>query len=172
MIDAAVNAVNRIAVSTTFGGRQLFDGSLTVQSSPDGQTMTVPAVNSATLGQPGSTEPDATGDQTLESVRSGGANSLANGGAAAAVAIAKISASQIATLRGRLGAFRKYGLEGTNSVLADTRLNLVAARSQIVDADMAQVLSRLGQQQITRRSSLMTLAKAEQRQMGLLDLLA
>jgi flagellin len=172
VIDAAVDAVNRIAGSTNFAGKPILDGSLTIRISPDGQAMTIPAVNAATLGQTASAEPGATDGQTLASVRSGGANSLANGGAAAIAAIATTSASQIAVLRGKLGAFQKYGLEGTNRVLADARLNGVAAWSQIVDADMAQAVSQFGGRRVALQSSLMALAKAQQYQRGLLDLIA
>jgi flagellin-like hook-associated protein FlgL len=172
MIDAAVDAVNRTSATAGFGGRPLLDGSLTVQVMPDGQSVTVPKVRASTLGQPGGNEPGMPGDRTLESVRTGGANSLANGGAAAVAAIAGRAATQVAMLRGRIGAFQKYGLEATNSTLADTRLNLITAESNIRDTDMAEATAHTVAKQIAMTSGLMVLAMTNRSRSGVLSLLA
>ena len=168
MIDTAVAAVNRIADSAGFGGRQLLDGTLTVKVMPDGQEMTVPEVRAATLGQPGSSTP---GDQTLESVRSGGVNSLANGGAAAVAGIAERASTQIAMLRGQIGAFQKYGIESTNAVLADTQLNTIAARSNILDTDMAEATAHTTAKQIAMTSGMMVLAMTNRSKASVVSLL-
>lgn len=171
MIDAAVDAVNRIATTANSGGRQLLDGSLKVQVLPGGQGMSIPKVHASTLGQPGSDFPGQSGGQTLDSIRTGGANSLAKDGGASAAAIATQAATQVATLRGQIGTFQKYAVEGSNALLEDTRLNLVAAKSSILDTDMAEATAQTTASQIAAKSGLLALGLTNRNRSSLLDLL-
>jgi len=68
---------------------------------------------------------------------SGGALDVSSGRAADAVAVIDRAIRDTATARARLGAHLKYDLGSFDSVLANTKINEEAARSQIQDTDFA-----------------------------------
>lgn len=93
----------------------------------------------------------------VSSLASGGANALAGGDFEAMQAALDEAATAFAQVRGAIGAHQKYTLEAQHNTLAVQRENLVAAHSQIVDADYAEEASNLTRSQILTAANLRVL---------------
>lgn len=167
-IDQAVASINQIARSTTFGGRRLFDGSVTISAGSGGTPFTLPAVNSATLGA----DPSAPGDSSLASLATGGANSLATdpGNAKQALEIVDRASAQVASLRASLGTFQANSLEAHAENLRTSLDSTLAAESAIRDTDFAAEIASLTQLQVIQ-SGTSVLAEANQTPQLILPLL-
>ncbi len=114
------------------------------------------------------------GDNTtgfLNSITSGGENSIQAGRAAEASQIIDLAIEQIATLRGRLGAFERNTLQTSVRSSQIALENLTAAESQIRDADFAEETSRLTRSQILVNAGTSTLALANSSSQNVLSLL-
>ena len=79
--------------------------------------------------------------------------------------------SQVASLRGRLGAFQKATLDANIASLTDTMENLTAAESNIRDADFAAETAELTRSQILVQSGTSVLAIANSNPQNVLGLL-
>jgi len=88
-----------------------------------------------------------------------------------AAAIVDEVISQVASLRGRLGAFQKTTLESTIATLNDTLENLTGAESAIRDADFAAETSALTRAQVLVQAGVSVLAVANQNPQNVLALL-
>ncbi len=107
----------------------------------------------------------------LNSLRSGGANEIAQGNFIAAERIISDSINQIASQRGRLGGLQKNQIE-TNINSQQVQLeNVTAAESSIRDADMAAEISAMTRAQILVQSTQLTLQIANQQPQAVLQLL-
>jgi flagellin len=73
----------------------------------------------------------------LSSLGSGGANSLVGGNTIQAQKVLTSAIRQVATLRGRLGAFQKDILETNTNSLSVALENVTSSESAIRDADFA-----------------------------------
>jgi flagellin len=107
----------------------------------------------------------------VSSLRSGGANSLASGNFEAAQAATKSAITEVATARGRIGAYQKYAVEPrirSNQIAIE---NLSDARSVIADTDFAVETSNLARFQILAESSIQALRIAQQQGQAVLALL-
>jgi len=107
----------------------------------------------------------------LQSVATGGDNSLVAGRARQAEDIISVAIDQVSTLRGRLGAFERNTLQTT---LRSTQIaieNLTAAESSIRDADFAEETSQLTRAQILQQAGTSTLAIANSQAQSVLSLL-
>lgn len=139
-IDSALEAIDRIGATTSFGGTKLLDGSLgelsVVLSADVSQVESVPLpqVSGATLG-------GAAG--MLNELRSGGSASLASGNYSTAATIARQARSQILASRAELGAFQKYTLGTSREVLSQSVVELTKGLSEIRDANIAEEAARL-----------------------------
>ncbi|HOB75268.1 MAG TPA: flagellin [Phycisphaerae bacterium] len=96
----------------------------------------------------------------LSSLGSGQANQLSEGKFETAQRIIREASSQVASLRGRLGAFQKNTLTSAMNSLKVTLENVTAAESAIRDTDFALETSRLTRAQILVNSSTTTLQQA------------
>jgi|CXWL01.1.fsa_nt_gi flagellin len=107
----------------------------------------------------------------LATLKSGLANDLASGNFATAQRIVRSAISEVAGLRGRLGAFQKDTLITTINSLEVARENLTAAESAIRDADFAAETSNLTRAQILVSSSTSILQLANSQPQAALALL-
>lgn len=99
----------------------------------------------------------------LASLKSGLANDLQSKNFAAAQRVVRAAINEVASLRGRLGAFQKNTLQTTVNSLQVARENLTAAESAIRDADFAVETSNLTRAQIlvSSSTSILQLANAQ-----------
>ncbi|MCC6679733.1 MAG: flagellin [Phycisphaeraceae bacterium] len=107
----------------------------------------------------------------LNSIVTGGDNSLLTGKAREAGDIIDAAIDQITTLRGRLGAFEKNTLQTTLRSTQIALENLTASESQIRDADFAEETSSLTRAQILQQAGTSTLAIANNQASSVLSLL-
>ena len=107
---------------------------------------------------------------TLYELRSGGDKSLANDTTGAAAVVSE-AITQIASLRGQLGAFQSTTLQTNISTLTDTVSNLTDAQSNIQDADFAAETANLTRAQILVQSGTSVLQIANQSPQQVLALL-
>lgn len=107
----------------------------------------------------------------LSQVESGGPYSLIAGETSQAQQIVEEAIRQVAVLRGRLGAFEKNTLDTNVNQLGITMENLMAAESNIRDADFAQETSELTRSQIMVNAGTSVLALAQQTPQSILRLL-
>jgi flagellin len=114
------------------------------------------------------------GDSTigfLSSLGSGGANSLVSGNLTQAQKILSEAISQVATLRGRLGAFQKDILDTNVNSLSVALENVTASESAIRDADFASETAALTRAQILVQANTSVLAQANASPQNVLKLL-
>jgi flagellin len=107
----------------------------------------------------------------LNSIKSGGANSIIAGSYEAAERIVDIATSQIARARGRIGALQKNQLETNMNSQRVSLENVTAAESTIRDADYASEVAKLTRAQILVQSTTQTLGLANQLPQNVLALL-
>jgi flagellin len=107
----------------------------------------------------------------MSSVGSGGANSLVTGNTIQAQKILSTAIRQVATLRGRLGAFQKNVLESNVNSLNVALENVTASESAIRDADFASETAKLTRSQILVQANTSVLAQANSSPQNVLSLL-
>ena len=114
------------------------------------------------------------GDSTLgflNSLGSGGANSLTSASLVNAQSIVNAAITQVSTLRGRLGAFQKFTLGSTINALGVAYENASAAESAITDTNFAQETANLTRSQILQQASTTVLSQANAAPQSVLKLL-
>jgi flagellin len=114
------------------------------------------------------------GDETsgfLTTLGSGGTNSLSSGNLTTAQRIIDQAIKQVATLRGRLGAFQKEILESNINSLSVALENVTASESAIRDADFATETAALTRAQILVQANTSVLAQANATPQNVLALL-
>jgi flagellin len=107
----------------------------------------------------------------LSTLKTGLTNDLSSENFATAQRIVRAAINQIASLRGRLGAFQKNTLQTTINSLQVARENVTAAESAIRDADFAVETSNLTRAQILVSSSTSVLRLANTQPQSVLSLL-
>ena len=107
----------------------------------------------------------------LSTLGSGGLNSLSSTNLSTSQTIIDSAIKQLATLRGRLGSFQKYTLDGTSSVLQTTLSNITAAQSAVQDTDFAAETANLSRQQILAQAGASVLATSNAESQSVLTLL-
>jgi flagellin len=107
----------------------------------------------------------------LSSLGTGGTNQLTSGNFETAQRIIRAANTQVASFRGRLGAFQKHTLESSRNSLQVALENTSAAESAIRDADFAYETSQLTRYQILVNSSSFALQIANQTPQNVLALL-
>ncbi|MFH1110049.1 MAG: flagellin [Planctomycetota bacterium] len=177
-LDAAVRAGSLsldLTLTPSFGGTtggstnfQILGGGAVFSISPtvglSGQeTIGITEVSAAKLGN--------AGVGFLSTIGSGLGNDLASKNFATAQRIVRTAIDQIASLRGRLGAFQKDTLNTTVSSLQVARENITAAESAIRDADFAVETSNLTRAQILVSASTSVLQLANSQPQNALALL-
>ena len=150
-IDQLVKELDRIATSTKFNGTALIDGSLT-----GGATFQVGANSGA--------------DQVISFAISGatstdlGVSALAvdaSGSAQTSIEAIDGALAKVDEIRGGLGAVQNR-LESTIANLNNSAENISAARSRIMDADIAQETSAMTKSNILQQAGVAILAQANQ----------
>jgi flagellin len=110
-------------------------------------------------------------DGFLNSLKSGGTNSLKSTNLVTAQNILNSAVKDITGSRGRLGNFSKNTLETTMNVLKIINENLAAAESAIRDTDFAAESSNMTRNQILVQSSTSILGQANFAPQSVLSLL-
>jgi len=124
----------------------------------------IPAVSTNNLGN--------AIDGFLSTIRTGGANEVAQGHFTQAEIIVKDAINEVAVLRGRLGAFQKNVVETNINSMQVAFENIAASESIMRDADMAEEVSKLTLAQILVQSSLQVLSIANQAPSNVLQLIS
>jgi flagellin len=109
---------------------------------------------------------------SIATLTSGGANNLRSGDFAAMQTVIDGATTAFAEARGTIGAYQKYSVESRLDSLAVERENLMAAHSQIVDADYAEETSNLTRARIQTEASVKVLRIANQNATTVLELLS
>jgi len=107
----------------------------------------------------------------LSTLSSGGDNSLVSGNISNAQKVLTAAIRQVATLRGRLGAFQKNVLQTNINSLSVALENVTASESAIRDADFAAETSALTRAQILVQANTSVLAQANATPQNVLSLL-
>ncbi|MEE9404406.1 MAG: flagellin [Algisphaera sp.] len=107
----------------------------------------------------------------LNSIVTGGDNSLVAGNARFASEIIDESITQVSSLRGRLGAFERNTLQTAVRSTSVARENLTAAESQIRDTDFAAETAALTRAQVLQQAGTQTLSLANSNAQNVLSLL-
>lgn len=110
-------------------------------------------------------------DGFLSQIGSGGSASLISGNTVAAQRIITDAISQVATLRGRLGALQKDIINTNVNSLQVALENVTASESQIRDADFASETSAMTRAQILVQANTSVLAQANASPQSVLKLL-
>lgn len=109
--------------------------------------------------------------QFLDTIKTGNANSLVGGGAQNASAILDQAITDVAVLRGRLGAFERNTVQTNIRSLQIGVENLTSSESQIRDADFAEETSELTRAQVLQQAGTSVLATANTLAQNVLQLL-
>ncbi len=158
-VNAAAKSGDTYSFSITGGGANFQLGPDVVSN--EQARLGIPSVGTTSLG--GS-------DGTLYELRTGGDKSLSTDTTGAANVVDE-AITQVASLRGQLGAFQSTTLQTNISTLTDTVANLTAAQSQIQDADFAAETANLTRAQILVQSGTSVLQIANQAPQQVLALL-
>ncbi len=151
-VNAALEAIDRIGATTSYGGRKLLDGGkLTFMLSPDMQRpaeIEMPEVSTAALG----------GEEgSLSALASGGAANLVDGDLGQAMAILDAADQEVLGARAEMGAFARFTIESSRRVMDAAEVNLSEAVSRIYDTDVALESSRLLRSRLLARTAIMAL---------------
>lgn len=109
--------------------------------------------------------------QFLESLKSGGKNSLFTGNFSVASKIIDTAIDEISSLRGRLGALERNTIEPNIRSLEAAIENVTAAESVIRDADFAKEITALNRAQILTSTATSILATSNAQAQSVLQLL-
>lgn len=107
----------------------------------------------------------------LSTLGSGQANQMSSKNFSTAQQIIRSAQDQVASLRGRIGAFQKDTIQTTISALSVAYENTAAAEAAIRDTDYAAETSELTRQQILIQTATLTLQMANQAPQNVLSLL-
>ena len=107
----------------------------------------------------------------LNDVVTGGHSTLVGGKSASAEQIVEAAISQVAVLRGRLGAFQQNTLKTNVDSLNVTLENVTSSESQITDANFAQETANLTRAQILVQAGTSVLSTANSTPQSVLSLL-
>ncbi len=135
-MDSIANSVSRIAQTAEFNGQSLFNGANAIAISGGAV-----ALDQLSLSSIGGVEIDGA-SYALSDVVSGGSADLATNPEAAAQVMAA-ARDQIATMRGRIGAFQAHRVEPGIAQNAAATRNISSALSFIRDTDYAAETSEL-----------------------------
>ena len=165
-INAAVDAVNMIGRTTSYGGRKPLDGSF----DPDagGQAMTfsfsadpsdtvslaLPTVDASALGSE---------EGSLAELASGGLANMKDGDLETAMAIVDAAEDQVLASRAQAGAFEKYTIDSSRNILDSMEENISQGLSLIRDTDVAKEMSNYIRSQLLVQSALTTLTQTGER---------
>ena len=165
-IDSIVASVDRISNTTQFNGRKLLDGSATLAVTS--ATQTISAVSSTTVGAQ-TIDGEAV---SLRDLSTGGDLCAASNRGEDSAAVVDRAIKDVATLRGKVGAFEKNVLSSRVTSLSVATENLSAARSIIRDTDYAAETARQVRSSLLAQAGFSTLRSAFRMQRSFFALLA
>ena len=113
----------------------------------------------------------STGNKGLSALRTGGTDSLDKADLSDAASIVDQAISQVATLRGKLGAVQKNAIDSNIRSLQTSLEQVTSAQSSIRDADFAQETAALTRSQILVQAGTNVLALSNQAPQSVLSLL-
>jgi flagellin len=160
-LDSTFNKPGTTTFGITGGGATFALGAKVTEN--DKASIGIGSVSTGTLGD------STTG--FLASLGSGGANSLTGNNLVTAQKIVDNAITQVATLRGRLGAFQKFTIGSTINSLGVAFENTSAAESAIRDTDFAEETSQLTRSQILSQAATTVLTQANSAPQAALSLL-
>lgn len=147
-VDQLLAEMDRIATSTQFNGTTLLDGSMT------GATFQIGA-------NAGQTITFSIGDATIATLGVDVLSVATAADAGTAIGLADAALEAIDSIRGGLGAVQNR-FESTISNIQNVAENLTAARSRIMDADIAQETSKMTRANILQQAGVSILTQANQ----------
>ena len=127
----------------------------------------ITSLDLATLGR----DYSSTGNKGLSALKSGGTDSLDKANLEDASKIIEQAISQVATLRGKLGAIQKNAIDSNIRSLQTSLEQVTSAESSIRDADFAVETAALTRSQILVQAGTSVLALANQSPQNVLSLL-
>ncbi|MCF6265836.1 MAG: flagellin FliC [Desulfuromusa sp.] len=156
-----ISEIDRIADTTSFNGKVLLSGGFATTSAVfqvganAGQTIgvTIAAATTSALGNM------STNSVPVDTVTAAGVTTRAS--ASNAISTIDAAIGQVDTIRGDLGAIQNR-FESTIANLSNVSENLSAARSRILDADIAQETSDMTKYNILQQAGVSILAQANQ----------
>ena len=178
-VENGLKSIDRVVSSTQFGHYKLLDGtnaaktvtnedgSISTQEGlrfhvgPNADHMASTSIRDMSTNQLGRTQvsegemPNKSNFMSLADI-----DVRNEQGAQDALAIIDQSLTEVATVRGELGAFQKHTLESNLTSLQVAAENMTAAESTIRDTDMAQELATFTRNQIMTQSATAQLAQA------------
>ena len=178
-VENGLKSIDRVVSSTQFGHYKLLDGtnaaktitnedgSITIQEGlrfhvgPNAEHMASTSIRDMSTNQLGRAQvsegemPNKSNFMSLADI-----DVRNEQGAQDALAIIDQSLTEVATVRGELGAFQKHTLESNLTSLQVAAENMTAAESTIRDTDMAQELATFTRNQIMTQSATAQLAQA------------
>jgi flagellin len=160
-LDPTFNTAGTTTFGITGGGATFALGSKVTET--DKASLGIGSVSTGSLGD--------TTQGFLSSLGSGGANSLTSSNLSTAQKVVDKAIKQVATLRGRLGAFQKFTIGSTVNSLGVAFENASAAESAIRDTDFASETSALTRSQILQQASTTVLSQANSAPQSALSLL-
>jgi len=156
-LDAVLSSVNRISNTTSFNGAKLLDGSFTLSAS--GQKLAVASVAAGSVG----TVDDGNGTTyTLSDLGNGKALAINGGNVTTAGEVVDQAINDVATMRGRIGAYQTNTLESRLNQISTSREQLSSALSMLRDTDYAMETSQSIRYQLLSAASMKLLGKAQQ----------
>jgi len=173
-----------LTLSTSFGNGTSVDGSGASTSTTSFEitgggavfsispTVGLSGQESIGIGEVSTSKLGDYGNGFVSSLGSGLTNDLSSGNFTTAQRIVRAAIDQVASLRGRLGAFQKDTIATTINSLQVARENITAAESAIRDADFAAETAALTRAQILVNSSTTVLQLANAQPQNILALLA
>ena len=183
-IENALSSIDRIVSSTQFGQYKLLDGTNARRILEDGSTQeglrfhvgpNAGHMSSVSIRNMTTTELGKVGEE--EEINLSNFMSLSDidvrseQGAQDALAIIDTSITEVAEVRGELGAFQRNTLESNLNSLQIAAENMISAESTLRDADMAQELATFTRNQIMTQSATAQLAQANALPQNVLRLL-
>ena len=172
-IENALAAIDRIVSSTQFGKYKLLDGTNAERELEDGSfqdglrfhvgpnaghmsSVSIRDMKTSELGKVGEEEePNLSNFMSLSDI-----DVRSEQGAQDALQIVDQSITEVATVRGELGAFQQHTLESNLNSLQIAAENMISAESTLRDADMAQEMATFTRNQIMTQSATAQLAQA------------
>ena len=178
-VENGLKSIDRVVSSTQFGHYKLLDGtnaaktitnedgSITTQEGlrfhvgPNAEHMASTSIRDMSTNQLGRiTVPEGELPNKSNFMSLADIDVRNEQGAQDALAIIDQSLTEVATVRGELGAFQKHTLESNLTSLQVAAENMTAAESTIRDTDMAQELATFTRNQIMTQSATAQLAQA------------
>lgn len=165
-IDSILSSVDRIASNTHFNGKKLLDGSGEITAS--GAKAAIASLKSSELGKQ---QIDGT-DYALSDLKSGKSlDTTVSGHSENAAKVIDKAISDVATARGKLGAFTKHTLHARLTQVAGAQENMLQSISMIRDTDYAREIALKFRSELLDRASLMMLRREFKAKGSLLDVM-